>query len=192
MTKINAGLFGAVLTFLWIVWLTNAYNFMDGIDGIAGTQALTAGIGWFVIGGISDFPLTGFYGGIIAFSTLGFLVLNWQPAKIFMGDVGSAFLGFTFAVMPLLARREFNLTTKNSSDCSNLWVLGIVLVWLFVFDTVFTFIRRAVKKEKVWEAHRSHLYQRLVIKGFSHQTVTIIYGLISALTIFATVFLLSF
>ncbi len=99
--------FGSILTFVWIVWLTNAFNFMDGIDGLAGMQAVTAGIGWLIIGKISGFDGASVLGGVLAISSLGFLLQNWQPARIFMGDVGSAFLGFSFAVLPLLAKSEF-------------------------------------------------------------------------------------
>ncbi len=176
--KINFGATGAVLTFFWIVWMTNAYNFMDGIDGIAGMQAVTAGIGWLAIGSLLGVSSTSFYGGVIAFSSLGFLIHNWQPAKIFMGDVGSAFLGYSFAVLPFLSVREWSENTVNQMF---LPFITVLLVWLFVFDTVFTFIRRILNGEKVWEAHRGHIYQKLVIDGFPHRTVTIIYGLCSAL-----------
>ncbi len=186
--KIETGWCGVPLTFLWIVWMTNAFNFMDGIDGIAGMQALTAGLGWYLCGTILNFPSNGFYGGIVAFATLGFLIQNWQPAKIFMGDVGSAFLGFTFAVLPLLARRE-NLQA-GAGDASFLWILGMILIWTFILDTVSTFIRRVLNRERVWEAHRGHFYQKLVIRGFSHRTVAGLYGLVSALTVLLTVFLI--
>ena len=171
------GKFGAVLTFLWIVWLTNAYNFMDGIDGIAGMQAITAGIGWLIIGKILGFSVVAFYGGVIAFSSLGFLIHNWQPAKIFMGDVGSAFLGYTFAVLPLLAKN------KITDNFPLLLIISVGLVFLFVLDTTLTFFRRVLKKEKFWEAHRSHIYQQLVINGFSHRSVTLFYSFISILII---------
>jgi UDP-N-acetylmuramyl pentapeptide phosphotransferase/UDP-N-acetylglucosamine-1-phosphate transferase len=185
---INIGLFGSVLTFVWIVWLTNAYNFMDGIDGIAGMQALTAGIGWLLIGKINNFDSAGFYGGVIAFSSLGFLIQNWQPAKIFMGDVGSAFLGYSFAVLPLLAKSD---AVEKSGKYQFLPIASLFLVWFFVFDTVVTFMRRLFNGEKVWEAHRSHLYQRMNIGGLSHQTVTIIYGAISLTIVCLTIIWMS-
>jgi UDP-N-acetylmuramyl pentapeptide phosphotransferase/UDP-N-acetylglucosamine-1-phosphate transferase len=181
---INFGATGAVLTFLWIVWMTNAYNFMDGIDGIAGMQAVTAGIGWLVIGNLLGVSSTGFYGGVIAFSSLGFLIHNWQPAKIFMGDVGGAFLGYNFSVLPLLSIQE---SVENTIDQTLLPTIAVLLVWLFVFDTVFTFIRRIFRGEKVWEAHRGHVYQRFVIEGFSHRAVTVLYSLLSALIALITV-----
>ena len=159
------GWFGFVITFLWIVGLTNAYNFMDGIDGIAGGQAVVAGLGWAVLGRLSGQPLTSVLGLLLAASSLGFLGHNWPPARIFMGDVGSAFLGYTFAVLPTIAG------VKDS----RLILAGLLLVWPFVFDTAFTFLKRLFKGENVFAAHRSHLYQRLVIVGYSHRFVTLLY-----------------
>lgn len=161
---------GILVIFGWIVWLTNAFNFMDGIDGLAGVQTVSAGFGWLVAGNLQGFDNTGFYGGVLAFSGLGFLRHNWPPARIFMGDVGSAFLGFTFAVMPLLAFRE------NPAVGGLLPLLAVGLVWFFVFDSIQTFLRRLIRREKVWKAHRDHLYQKLVISGQTHRSVTILYG----------------
>lgn len=166
----------SILIFFWIVWLTNAYNFMDGIDGLAGFQAVTAGIGWSLAGVISQNSALELYGGVIAFSSLGFLIQNWQPAKVFMGDVGSAFLGYSFAVLPFLAAREDDKGYIK-------WVfVGVALLWVFIFDTIFTLLRRILKREKIWLPHRTHIYQRLVVAGLSHRTVTIVYGILSAIT----------
>ncbi|MDQ2746971.1 MAG: glycosyltransferase family 4 protein [Acidobacteriota bacterium] len=180
---VNVGGWGIGLTFLWIVWLTNAYNFMDGIDGIAGTQAVTAGIGWFLVGTLLGLPSAAFYGGVVACAAFGFLLENWQPAKIFMGDVGSAFLGYTFAALPLLAQSENRLRSANAAN--NEWLLpaAALLIWLFVFDTLWTFGRRVWKRERVWEAHRGHLYQRLTGENFSHRFVSLLYGAVSALNV---------
>jgi UDP-N-acetylmuramyl pentapeptide phosphotransferase/UDP-N-acetylglucosamine-1-phosphate transferase len=184
---IHLGQFGIVFTILWIVWMINAYNFMDGIDGIAAIQAVTGGIGWLVIGILSGIETAGFYGGVIAFSSLGFLIHNWQPAKIFMGDVGSAFLGFSFAALPLLAKNE---RPEDVSFLPLLPLIAISLVWLFLFDTVLTFFRRIFKGEKVWQAHRGHIYQKLVISGYSHQFVSVLYGITSFLTIIFLIYAL--
>ena len=173
----NIGLLGAVLTFFWIVWLTNAYNFMDGIDGLAGLQAVTSGIGWLVVSKILGVDETSFYSGLLAFACLGFLIQNWQPAKIFMGDVGSGFLGFSFAVLPLLAIRE------KKEFQGMLFISAVVLVWLFLWDTILTFFRRMVLFEKVWLAHRGHIYQRFIVSGFSHQYITCLYGFLSILNV---------
>lgn len=169
---VQLGVLGDVAAFLWIVWLINAYNFMDGIDGIAATQSVTAGAGWFLTGVIFGIDNIGFLGGVLAASSFGFLLLNWQPAKIFMGDVGSAFLGYSFAVLPLLAINE----TPNPSIQSVFPWISAVLVWFFVFDSVYTLFRRLLRGAKVWQPHREHIYQNLVIAGLTHARVTILYG----------------
>jgi UDP-N-acetylmuramyl pentapeptide phosphotransferase/UDP-N-acetylglucosamine-1-phosphate transferase len=158
---------GWVLAVLWIVGMTNAFNFMDGIDGIAGiTAAVALGVmsGGFWLGGDG-------YGGLlaaaVASAAVGFLVWNWQPARVFMGDVGSASLGYTIAVLPLLAGEE-----------QRSWLLPVTVavMWPFLLDTTLTFLRRLRNGENVLEAHRSHFYQRLVIGGWSHATVALMYG----------------
>jgi UDP-N-acetylmuramyl pentapeptide phosphotransferase/UDP-N-acetylglucosamine-1-phosphate transferase len=176
----DLNVFGSIFTFFWIVWLTNAFNFMDGIDGLAGTQAVTAGIGWVIVGKISGFESAAILGGILAFSSLGFLLQNWHPAKVFMGDVGSAFLGFSFAVVPLIAERDIN---GDNSIFLFLPLISVSVVWLFLFDTVLTFLQRLLKGEKVWQAHREHIYQKLVISGYTHRYVSVLYGATSILTI---------
>ena len=174
--EVNLGLiFGSVLTIGWVVWLLNAYNFMDGIDGIAALQAVVAGVAWAVFGFYFNFPGSFLFAGVVACVSLGFLLHNWQPAKIFMGDVGSAFLGYTLAAMPLI----FGAETEQTMAV--LPTLGVLFVWFFVFDTIFTLLRRAVNRERIWEAHRGHLYQRMVIGGMSHQAVTTLYGFAAAL-----------
>ena len=155
----------AVLAVLWIVGLTNAYNFMDGIDGIAGGQAIIAGAALALASlsaGLSGQALTA---SALAAGSAGFLLHNWSPARIFMGDVASAFLGFVFAVMVLrLARDSVPLA------------LGAALsLWPFVFDTSLTISRRAWRRENLLASHRSHLYQRLVISGWSHARVAALY-----------------
>jgi len=159
----NLGWFGIPITFIWILGLINAYNFMDGIDGIAGGVALAAALGWTVL--FSSFGGSGFIGSetpftfwlalSIAATSLGFLGHNWPPARIFMGDVGSTFLGFTFAVLPLTA-------AHRGGDAL---MFGTAILWTFIMDAGITFLRRAAKREDVFAAHRTHLYQRLVISG---------------------------
>lgn len=162
---------GVPALFLWIVGLTNAYNFMDGIDGIAAVQAIAAGIGWFLLGRFADQQSVATLGLLAAAGSAGFLIHNWSPAKIFMGDVGSAFLGFLFAALAVMAGRE----------TPRLYVAGVLLVWPFVFDAVFTFLRRAWRRENLLAAHRSHLYQRLVLAGWSHAQTTSLYAVLDLL-----------
>lgn len=174
--RIEFGWIGIPFSLLWIVSLVNIYNFMDGIDGIAGVQAITAAGGWFMVGVLSN-NIFIFMGGIvIGFSAIGFLIFNWPPAKIFMGDIGSAFLGFIFAVIPLAASR---LPTGLITD--RIPVAGFLMVAPFVADATFTLLRRILRKEKLSQAHRSHLYQRLVLTGLSHRKVTLLYFAIGLL-----------
>jgi UDP-N-acetylmuramyl pentapeptide phosphotransferase/UDP-N-acetylglucosamine-1-phosphate transferase len=168
---------GIALTLVWIVGLTNVYNFMDGIDGIAGVQGVAAGLGWLVAGIAFAAPTTAMLGAVLAAGCAGFLFHNWSPAKIFMGDVGSAFLGFLFAVVPLFAVREV-------PEAVGVWpVFGALVVWPFVGDGFLTFVRRLRKGEKVWEAHRSHLYQRLTQTGWKHAQVSRLYAGWAGLTV---------
>jgi UDP-N-acetylmuramyl pentapeptide phosphotransferase/UDP-N-acetylglucosamine-1-phosphate transferase len=161
---------GPALTAFWIIGLTNAYNFMDGIDGIAGGQAVIAGLAWAAIGWVSGHSLILTVGMLVASTSLGFLIQNWPPARIFMGDVGSAFLGYTFAVLPLMFNSRLGATGGFAPLAA-----GILAVWLFVFDSTFTILRRLRRGENVFNAHRSHLYQRLVIAGNTHQSVSLLY-----------------
>ncbi len=164
------GWLGPALALLWIVGLTNAYNFMDGIDGIAAGQAVAAGTGWYLAARSDGPAFVAGFALLVAAASLGFLLHNWSPARIFMGDVGSAFLGYTLAVMPIAYAR-----CAGGSAASGAPWLGVLLVWPFVFDTGFTFVRRLLKGENVFEAHRSHLYQRLVAAGWSHARAAALY-----------------
>jgi len=163
--ELHLGVVGIVITFLWIVGLTNAYNFMDGIDGIAGGVALAGGLGWMMLASNMRNDFVFWIALAIAAGSLGFLGHNWSPAKIFMGDVASTFLGYTFAVLPLLS------ATRGGDAL----MLGTLLMWTFIMDAGITFIRRALKREKLFAAHRTHLYQRLVIGGYSHAAVSTLY-----------------
>jgi len=168
---IDLGFLGAPLTFVWIVGLTNAYNFMDGIDGIAGGQAMMAGLWWSVLGWLYQQPLLLVLGLILACSSMGFLAHNWPPARIFMGDVGSAFLGYSFAMLPLMA----NYAMRPDGGWAGSFLVGILLTWPFLLDTTFTFFRRLYNREEVFRAHRSHIYQRLLIAGYSSGVISLLY-----------------
>lgn len=173
------GWFGAVLVFVWGIGLTNAYNFMDGIDGIAAAQGLVAAAGWAVAGWWMDSPVVLWTGVLVGAATLGFVPHNWSPAKIFMGDVGSAFLGFVFALVALVAYHA----APDAGAAQRVPFAALAFVWPFVFDAVFTFVRRLFNGEDVFAAHRSHLYQRLVVAGYSHATVAAAYGACAAATV---------
>ena len=159
------------LTLLWIVGLTNAFNFMDGTDGIAGITAAAAGAGIAAAAAACGAGAVAMIAAALGGSAIGFLTLNWPPARIFMGDVGSAFCGFMLAVLPLAL----------PADCrAEALPVAAVALWPFILDTAFTFTRRLCRGENVFQAHRSHLYQRLVIAGWSHKAVACLYGGIAA------------
>jgi UDP-N-acetylmuramyl pentapeptide phosphotransferase/UDP-N-acetylglucosamine-1-phosphate transferase len=162
---------GVPLTFLWITGLTSAYNFLDGIDGIAGGQAVVAGAGWVILCSMVNRPEIGILGVLAASTSLGFLKYNWPPARIFMGDVGSTFLGYTFALIPLMCRRVSPAVP----------FAAVLLVWPCLFDSCFTVIRRAQTGENILVAHRSFLFQRLTITGWSHLQVTLLYTILEAI-----------
>lgn len=165
----------SLLCIFWVGGMINAYNFMDGSDGIAGLQGALFGLGLMLF----SHALYGqLLGAVIVGACCGFLIHNWQPSKIFMGDVGSAFLGCLVAAAPWLMMPQ--------GDTHSLWdgfVLTLLLVWPFFLDTAFTFTRRLLKRENVFAAHRSHLYQRLVLSGWSHARVAILYGFLASLGI---------
>lgn len=150
---------GWALSILAVAWLINLYNFMDGMDGLAGVMALI---------GFSALGVLGLQGGdppyalaclLIAAASAGFLVWNAPPARVFMGDVGSSSLGYLVAAMALWGAQR---------GLFPLW--GALLIFSpFLVDATWTLLRRLVRGERVWEAHRSHHYQRLVQAGWGHR-----------------------
>lgn len=174
----------AVLVFaLFVIWMTNLYNFMDGIDGLLGMQALTVSLILARFASLSG--ASGFFYFSIAGACFGFLFLNWSPAKIFMGDVGSAFLGFIFA-----ASAPFFIDTRLAGSTladpelflsAKLWPIVLIVHASFLGDATWTLLRRLARGEKPHQAHRTHLYQKLTQHGFSHRTVALAYGLYNIL-----------
>jgi Fuc2NAc and GlcNAc transferase len=151
------------LTVVGIVWFLNLFNFMDGIDGIAISQAIFMGVGGAVLAAINGAP-AGIVVAMVVFSAscLGFVPLNWPPARMFMGDVGSGFLGFTLAVLALATVVLGSLSVWT-------WIL---LSGTFLVDATVTLVRRLLRGEKVYQAHRSHAYQHLSRRWHSHGRVT--------------------
>jgi UDP-N-acetylmuramyl pentapeptide phosphotransferase/UDP-N-acetylglucosamine-1-phosphate transferase len=154
--------------FLWVVLLTNVYNFMDGIDGLAAAQSIVAGAAYLAAGSALGNPLIATSGGLLAGASAGFLAHNTPPARLFMGDVGATFLGFTFAALPLLA----NLGVGGRHLPLE---FGVAAMAPFLFDALVTLGRRILRGERWFEAHRSHYYQRLVQAGLTHGRVTCLY-----------------
>lgn len=136
------------------VWFINLYNFMDGIDGITGIEVLSICVPLFLL--FQDMlPL------IVASSTLGFLIYNWHPARIFMGDVGSISLGFLIGGLLIQA------TTKGNIQ------IALILPAYYLCDSTFTLISRILQGKKFWLPHSEHWYQKLVRSGQSHRSVVI-------------------
>lgn len=156
-----------VVTFGWILGMTNAYNFMDGLNGMAGGNAIIAAIFFCIISFDQGSDFTYMVSYTLAAGVSGFLVFNFPRGKLFMGDIGSTFLGFSFATLSIIASLYDNAHTS---------LLIIPLLFFhFIYDTFFTFIRRILNKENVFEAHRTHLYQLFNRLGYKHFTVTMFY-----------------
>lgn len=167
-----------VLWSFFIVATLNIFNFMDGMDGLAGTQALGAALG---IGGafaLSHQPSLAALCGLIGAASGGFLFNNFPPAKIFMGDAGSTFLGFSFAALAVVG--------ANIKPAMPVTVFTLALA-PFLLDGTFTLLRRAFRGDAFWKAHRMHLYQRAVTTGRSHHDVLNIYTLLIAVSTAAAI-----
>jgi UDP-N-acetylmuramyl pentapeptide phosphotransferase/UDP-N-acetylglucosamine-1-phosphate transferase len=144
--------------FVWL-WFLNLFNFMDGIDGITGGQTAALGIGAALVGLAVAAEGDALYGLTIAAAALGFLWWNWHPAKIFMGDVGSVPLGY------LLGWLLLDLASRGA------WAAALILPLYYLADASLTLLRRLLRGERIWQAHREHLYQRAVQGGLSHSAV---------------------
>lgn len=155
---------GHVLAAFYLVWLLNLYNFMDGIDGIASVEAICVCLGGAILyalletASLTDLPLL-----MLAASVLGFLAWNFPPARIFMGDAGSGFLGIALGILSLQA----------AWIAPTLFWAWQILLGVFVVDATFTLLRRLLRGEKVYEAHRSHAYQYASRRFGRHLPVTL-------------------
>lgn len=163
------GIWLNIFGFFYFIWLINLYNFMDGIDGIAASVAIcvcgSAAFIYWLCGdsGLMVLPL------VLAASVAGFLVWNWPPARIFMGDAGSGFLGFILAVLSLQATHMY----------TQLFWSWLILLGVFIVDATYTIIRRACCGDKIYQAHSTHAYQRASRMFNSHLPVTVVVILIN-------------
>ena len=152
---LSLGLLALPITVLALVWMTNLYNFMDGIDGFAGGMTV---VGFTALAGFSfrgGQPMVGWVSLLVVGATAGFLVHNFPPARIFLGDVGSVPLGFLAGSLSLMGVRD---------GLFDPWV-PVLLFSPFVVDATLTLVRRILRRERVWRPHREHYYQRLVLAG---------------------------
>jgi len=163
-----------IFAFLLIVWFINLYNFLDGINGYAGSEIVFLSIAGFLLFG-------GLHFIVLIMATLGFLVWNYgNKAKIFMGDVGSTLLGYNVAVFTIY---------YTNKEPTNLWI-WIILFGLFWFDATLTLLRRKFNGEKLSQAHKKHGYQRLNQSGFSHLKVTT-YSIVLNIVLFFIVYFIA-
>ncbi len=158
-----AGIAIILSSVLWIAWMANLYNFMDGIDGISAVETIILGTTtsyWFAMSGAISIAIICI---AVAGAALGFLRWNWSPAKIFMGDVGSLALGAFFAIMAMI----------GSSSLGIPFSAFLILYAVYLADSGVTLLRRMIKRERWWQAHRCHFYQRAVQSGYSHAQVSL-------------------
>lgn len=160
---VSPGWFGCVLASLYLVWLLNLYNFMDGIDGIATIEAITVLAGAALIYTILGQQHLLVLPILLIASLAGFLYWNFPPARIFMGDGGSGFLGIILGALSLQAAWV---------EPQLLWS-WLILLGVFVVDTTYTLLRRLFRGDKVYEAHRSHAYQHAALRYGNHLSVTL-------------------
>lgn len=168
------------LTLLLVTWLANLYNFMDGMDGFAGGMG-AIGFGWMaLLAGLGGHPALAHTAALIALGNLGFLAFNFPPARIFMGDAGAVPMGFAAGGLSLWG---------ISAGAFPFWI-PVMIFSPFIVDATVTLLSRLSRREKVWEAHRTHYYQRLVLLGWGHgKTVLAEYAVMAGAG--ATAFVLS-
>lgn len=167
----DLGWLGHALAAVYLVWLLNLYNFMDGIDGIASVEAICVCLGGALLYVLSGHAHDAALPLLLAAAVTGFLFWNFPPARIFMGDAGSGFLGIALSIMSLQAAWVE----------SQLFWSWLILLGVFIVDATFTLLRRLLRGDKVYEAHRSHAYQYASRQFGRHLPVTLAVGLINLL-----------
>ena len=168
-STIDFGLAGNIAAVFYLVWMLNLFNFMDGIDLITGVQTVTTSAGVAMLSFVSTESDLWKVFVVLAASISGFLFFNLPPAKIFLGDVGSGFIGFTTAVISLVVAEDEPLVA---------WAM-IILLAVFVTDATVTLLRRLLSREHVYVAHRTHAYQHLSKKLNRHLPISLGVGAIN-------------
>lgn len=161
--SVDLGWVGHSLAAVYLVWLLNLYNFMDGIDGIASVEAICVCLGGALLYAMLGFSESGLPALLLASAVLGFLIWNFPPARIFMGDAGSGFLGIVLGILSLQA----------AWIAPQLLWSWLILLGVFIVDATFTLLRRLARGDKVYEAHRSHAYQYASRQFGKHRPVTL-------------------
>ena len=168
---VQLGFIANIIAVLFLVWLLNLYNFMDGINGIASVEAITTTVSMAILYLLLNTSLNSDILWLLAACVFGFLLWNFPKAKIFMGDACSGFLGLTLGILALIALKE-NLA---------LFCAWIICLGVFVVDATYTLIKRVLNGHKMYDAHRSHSYQILSRKWGSHTPVTLAVAVINVL-----------
>jgi Fuc2NAc and GlcNAc transferase len=168
----DLGIIGSILSVLAIVWTLNLFNFMDGIDGIAASEASCILFAAAALGSVmAKCPPAAIAPELIAGAAcLGFLPWNWPPARIFMGDIGSGYLGYVIAVIAIHSSQTSSVDIHACSVNIYAW---LILGGVFFIDATLTLCRRLVRRDRVYEAHRTHAYQWLARRWGSHAKVTV-------------------
>jgi Fuc2NAc and GlcNAc transferase len=170
---------GILIAVIGIVWCINLYNFMDGIDGLAGSEGLFVALASGLVLWFSGQTHLALMLLLLAAAIAGFTTLNWPPAKIFLGDAGSGFLGYVFSVSALY--------TANTRTLS--LIFWLIILAVFICDATFTLIYRVWQRKKWYAAHREHAYQHLIAYGASHQQVTLSIGVLNIFLVLPVAFL---
>ena len=168
--EMTLGKEGWLAAWLFVVGFTNMFNFMDGINGIAGFQTLIGAGGLALLAAHLGDPVPALPLAMLSGTGAGFLRYNFPRARVFMGDVGSLPIGFALAMAVLRAHGGHGPDTGLP-----LWLL-VLFIWPSLFDATYTLVNRALKKRNPFHAHRSHVYQRLTVSGWAHVRVTTIYA----------------
>lgn len=155
-----------ILTVMWLLFFMNAFNFMDGLNGLAGGATLVACIFLMYLGIHKNATFIYISSLTLFFSTLGFFIFNFPKGKIFLGDTGSQFIALVLSTLGVIG------TGYDRSEISAFTLP--LLFYVFVFDVILTIVRRALKRRNIFSAHRSHLYQILNRAGLSHVQVSLI------------------
>lgn len=155
---------GSLFSAVFIVWMINLYNFMDGMDGFAGGMAVSGFGAFAILGWMAGHDAFMAISLVISAAAAGFLIFNFPPARIFMGDIGSSVLGLLAASLSLWGARD---------GVFPFWI-AVLVFSPFIVDATVTLIRRMLRREKIWQAHKIHYYQTLVQAGWGHRKTVLL------------------
>ncbi len=162
-----------LLSFVWIFGMMNAFNFMDGIDGLVSGSSIVYSFFLACLAYLYGDNAVLLMSAVLMISCAGFFFFNFHPASIFLGDVGSMFLGFSFSVLSVFLVEQSHVADLFWAPC--------LIFAPIIYDSMFTFFKRVIQKKNFTAPHREHLYQQLVILGLSHRIVSSFYYMLAVL-----------